>query len=260
MPRVFPSQVVSYIDARFPFAQQPKAETLHSSIYQGGLNALLRLVDELPEELITLSENDYNKFVDSVETLRSVAALWQIGQVDPYGSAPAARAVTQLRQSLVALPDQAIPAATHDLAFVTDVDLRESIRGDIASAEQALRDGEWKGATVIGGAIIEALLLWAITQKPPGDVLNAVSDLKAAGRLRAGISTDPNEWMLDAYIKVARHLDIIMDDTAKLVELTQGFRNLIHPGKAIRTQQACNRSTARVALAAVDRVVDTLTP
>jgi hypothetical protein len=42
--------------------------------------------------------------------------------------------------------------------FITDDALRNSIRGDIGAAERAFANFEWKAATVLAGAAIEALL------------------------------------------------------------------------------------------------------
>jgi hypothetical protein len=46
--------------------------------------------------------------------------------------------------------------------FLNDPDLAEALRADIATASSALRNGEWKAATVLSGSVIEALLLWAL--------------------------------------------------------------------------------------------------
>ena len=61
--------------------------------------------------------------------------------------------------------------------------------------------------------------------------------------------------MLDLYIKVARHLALIEDDTEKQADLARGFRNLIHPGRSARLAKVCDRGTALSALAAVELIV-----
>jgi hypothetical protein len=212
---------------------------------------------------MVMEGTEYNRFVLSVSTMKSTIEheTWNSrGQLAEMYSRMLGEAISDLRACLEPLPDQQIPASTAGLPFINDDILRESIRRDIASAEQALRDAEWKGATVIGGAIIEALLLWAISEHPQPDVQKAVASLKASRQLRGGLPSDPNDWTLETYKKVAVELRIITDDAAKLVELTQSFRNLIHPGKAIRTRTQCDRSTARTALAAVDRLVEDFGP
>jgi len=55
-------------------------------------------------------------------------------------------------------------------------------------------------------------------------------------------------------------LKLISDDTAKLVRLAKDFRNLIHPGRAARLGQKCDRATALGALAAMEAVARDLAP
>ena len=44
----------------------------------------------------------------------------------------------------------------------------------------------------------------------------------------------------------------------KAAGLAKDARNLIHPGKAMRSGEACNKTTALTALTAVYRVIDEL--
>ena len=69
----------------------------------------------------------------------------------------------------------------------------------------------------------------------------------------------PDNWTLPQFIEVTEHLAIIKQDTAIQAKLAKDFRNLIHPGRAQRTAQACDRATALSALAAVEHVVRDLT-
>ena len=260
MPRVVPSQIVSFIDHKFPYAATGRRGSA-STAAAGAASPLLRLIDELPNDLITMSGATYNEFLDSVESIRTTLGMWNSRGGTAVGeNIGVAEAITRLRSCLAGLPDQQVPAATAGLAFVKDADLRESIRRDIASAEQALRDAEWKGATIIGGAVIEALLLWAINERPQPDVRKAVAALQTSGELSKTLHSDPNNWTLETYRKVATELGIVKGDAIKLIELTQGFRNLIHPGKAIRTGTECNRSTAFSTIATVERLIEDLSP
>jgi hypothetical protein len=65
---------------------------------------------------------------------------------------------------------------------------------------------------------------------------------------------DPLKWVLHQMVEVAEQLKLIQPDTATQTGLARDFRNLIHPGKAIRTQQSCDRGTALAASAAVELV------
>ena len=67
-------------------------------------------------------------------------------------------------------------------------------------------------------------------------------------------------WHLHEYVEVAAHLGVIKPETATLVRLAKDFRNLIHPGRAVRLGQNCDRATALGALAAVEAVARDLTP
>jgi hypothetical protein len=260
MPHVVPTQVSSFIRGEFGPALGQDGYQVDPQ-FAGSVRALIRLVDEIPNDLIVLRGDNYNTFVKSVEVLRNAMTMWS-GNVrtEALFHAKLGTAIRHLYGSLSGLVDQQVPTSTATLLFITDTDLRESIRQDVAFATQALRDGEWKGATVLAGAVVEALLLWAISEHPDVGVKKSVSDLKKAGKIKSGLSSDPNDWTLETYKLVAVGLGIIEKETIKLVELTQSFRNLIHPGKAIRTKARCDQSTAHAAVAAVVRLVADFTP
>jgi hypothetical protein len=255
MPRVVPSQIVEFIDLEFPFARpEHKGQPFVDPIYRNRVTALLRLVDALPDGLLIMDGADYNKFVLSVSTMKSALefADWTIysgATVEPNDRGLGI-AICNLRAGLVLLPDEQIPAATADLLFITDPQLRDSIRADIAFANQAFVGGEWKAATVLAGAAAEALLLWAITER------KSRSDIeKARTAFTSEARKDPNTWVLDGYIKVAKGLGLIEAETEKQADLARGFRDLIHPGRAARLAKICDRGTALSALAAVELIV-----
>jgi hypothetical protein len=155
-----------------------------------------------------------------------------------------------LRACLELLPDEQTPAATAGLSFITDTQLRESIRSDIAFANRAFSGGEWKAATVLAGAATEALLLWVITSKKA-----AAERENARKTVIPKALSDPNKWDLDGYIKIAQELALIEDETAKQASLAKDFRNLIHPGRSARLSKVCDKGTAHSALAALELVL-----
>jgi len=98
------------------------------------------------------------------------------------------------------------------------------------------------GATVFAGAALEALLLWALKQvmltnmpKRPLDQLH-LADL----------------------INLASANGVIDTATEQQAGLAKDARNLVHPGRALRSGEACNKATALAALAAVYRLIDQL--
>jgi hypothetical protein len=92
-------------------------------------------------------------------------------------------------------------------------------------------------------------LLWAITEKADPEIEKA----RAAAIPKA--SKDPHDWGLHGYIKVARALALIEEETQKQADLERDFRNPIHPGRSARLEKVCDRGTALSALAAVELVV-----
>ena len=161
--------------------------------------------------------------------------------------------VTLIREALSKCPDEFPSHSTSELTFIEDSELKQRLRLDIGSVESAFSNGEWKATTVLAGSVVEALLLWALQQQPPTNVLAAPTAAKF--KLSPSLET----WYLPQYVEVANELRLIAADTATLCRLAKDFRNLIHPGRAQRLGQACNRGTALSAVAAMEHVVNDLT-
>jgi hypothetical protein len=73
-------------------------------------------------------------------------------------------AVALVMKALSAAPDEAPAPTTKTLPFIPDAADRAVLQNDIAGVERAIQNGEWKAATVLAGSVIEALLLWALSQ------------------------------------------------------------------------------------------------
>jgi hypothetical protein len=170
-------------------------------------------------------------------------------------------ALTVIRQALAKCPDEYPPAGTAELSFITDTALRENIRRDLGAANRALSNAEWKAATVLAGAAIEALLHWRLKEPSPGAAaLEAVIDVAVAS---GGLGNKPDKnidrWGVHHFIEVAAHLDLFKPDTCSAARLAQNFRNLIHPGRAARLAQTSDRATAYSTIGALERVIRDLT-
>jgi hypothetical protein len=72
-----------------------------------------------------------------------------------------------IRRASAKCPDEYPPSATTELLFINDAALREHIRRDLEAANRALNNAEWKAATVLPGAAIEALLHWRLQEPSP---------------------------------------------------------------------------------------------
>ena len=70
---------------------------------------------------------------------------------------------------------------------------------------------------------------------------------------------DIDRWDLDQFIEVAAQLRLLKPDTCTAAKLAKNFRNLIHPGRAARLAQTCDRATALSALAGLEHVIGDLT-
>lgn len=182
--------------------------------------------------------------------IRNSVTFWQNKGVAQIGiSGIGGKNVLRLiREALAKCSDQAPSSTTTELAFITDGGLRDSIRLDLSTATSALHNGEWKTATVLAGSAAEALLLWAISSAP--NLPNLVNKPKGL----------PESWGLGDYVTVATSLGLIKSATSQQTILAQNFRNLIHPGRARRLGEICDRGTAFTALAAVELIVRDLGP
>jgi len=263
MPRVVPSQVVLLISQSFPGTQNTPDFPIYSAS-AGVLSAIVRLTNEIPAELLTVGAEDYSDLVCALEGLTSAVDRWlQRGGDDPPARIKAKSPVSIVREVLTKCPDESPSPTTAALLFISDAALRESIRLDISAANRDAENGEWKGATVLAGSATEALLLWAIEEAEraaAGTVPAAVGALVTAAILARRPKPNPDQWDFIELIEVARHLTLVTDDTAIQCRLCKNFRNLIHPGRAARLGQVCDRGSALSALAAVELVVRDLKP
>jgi hypothetical protein len=257
MPRTMPSQVVRTIDELFSHAAKNQHRVAlgagHSSLYRGILN----LIREIPSELIVLSPGDYADFVLATSTIEEHLEIWITrGNAGDMRHVKDDDVITIIRRLLASCPDEYPPPSTTELLFIADDALRSSIRQDIGASNRALANAEWKAATVLAGATIEALLHWRLQQPPP----DAPAIDAAITRLVAAKTIDqPNKqqdrWGLHHFIEVATELNLIGQDTRNAAKLARNFRNLIHPGRAARLGQTCDRATAYSAIGALEHVI-----
>jgi len=266
MARIVPSQVVEVIQNLFRGVESQQHFTVPKPM-SNHLAAIVDLVDRVPDELVRLDPRDFTLLRLSVAAIRNQLEDWRVSDATFSELAAIANLgghpVALIRAALEKCPDESPTPETAELEFIDDEPLRDSIRLDMSAADGALTQGDWKGATVLCGSAIEALLLWALQKQEnrnAGALTTAVAALVSSQTLTRDPSPNPEAWGLHEYVEVAAHLNLIRDDTATLVRLAKGFRNLIHPGRAARLGQKCDRAMALGALAAVAAVARDLTP
>ena len=270
MRKVVPSQVVEFIDrhcgeflqpptaineprAKRFLAPTPGSGHFITPIQLRTLRVLSKLLNSLADELLPSYERDFHSFLVCVNQVRSTAS------VDSYGALWAAdngdSPIKVIRELLAKCPDESTAAASNELTFIADTKYRENLRTDLSAVNRALSDGEWKAATVLAGSVVEALLLWAIRTKSEVEIGEAVKALLHSKTLRNKPATEPEKWHLSEMNEVGRQFQFISEATACQVRLAKDFRNLIHPGRAVRLEQDCNRGTALATVAAIEHIL-----
>jgi hypothetical protein len=264
MPQVVPSDVVAMLDRLFPQARPDAVGRGEFNTQdQGRVAAMLALIERLPPEFLTVSGEEYGAYQLALGVVRSTLNIWET-QRAPHVSLVAVPGLTGrnpfsvIREILGKCPDEVLSPGTVELAFVDDADLREVLRQDVSSVNRALANAEWKAATVLGGSVVEALLLWALRRADASAVAEALRALQAENVVRKERDATFKWWGLHEFTEVAARMAIVSEETAMQARLTKDFRNLIHPERELRLGQKTSRRTALTAVAVMEAVVEDL--
>src|SRR5712664_4112783 len=185
MPRVVPSRVVRFI--------KKNDVTLAVSLNSAGapeLAAILELVGQIPDELLTMDNETYSSLVKAKAEIKDILETWTANRngghtLQTFNLNHPGNPLLCIRDALEQCPDESPSPGTAELNFIPDADLRTNLRTDIGAINRALANGEWKAATVLAGSAAEALLLWALRQRPPVDIKSAIAAAKASGSMTA---------------------------------------------------------------------------
>ena len=241
MPKVLPSQLVEAIDSLFGPKRNELDGQAVTHVYRTEVHALLSLLDEVPRELIDLRFDEYLEFTRCRAVLATSLVRWNLGDIMPARDVGGKDAVERIRRLLKQCHDE-MPPAEPELPFIPEADIRHSIADRIHAAWTDFNVCEWMGATVFAGAALEALLLWALKRV----------------RLHETPKRSLDEMHLADLIDLAAKNRVIDVASEQQARLAKDARNLIHPGKTLRSGEACSKTTALTALTAVYRVVDDL--
>lgn len=125
--------------------------------------------------------------------------------------------------------------------FIAAHEFRESLERDYVEMQACFAAEAWKSVQVLAGSIVEALLV---------DYLASITQ---PGRPQK----DPLRLDLAEAIALCRTEKAISERTADLCSVIRSYRNLIHPGRAIRlTEQQASAKSAQIAVSLVDLIVD----
>jgi len=264
MSIIVPSQVVEYLKTRYP---QADSSNFYLDIDHAPLIAhLLSLVESIPTHLLTLQGVAAAEFGEALSAMRIALGRWNAGERNyVFKGIPGSRQthpVALLRRHLSSLLDEGAEPTTNQLSFISDAAFRDSLRRDLGSIDRCIQNREWKAATVLGGSVVEALLLSALHEYETTNsrtLQSMIQSLQISGTLPKKLSRNLDEWGLYQLTEVSVAVSLIRKETAAQCRIAKDFRNLIHPGKA-RLAQQCDRGTAYLALAVVEHVVRDLTP
>jgi hypothetical protein len=263
MPRKVPSQIVNLIDMYFPWAKdwklgsevQKREESRFAAVTW--LPGLVENVEQVPDELIVLNQEEAAEFLMAHAALRQERQILAVGSKEAvdFPMLKQRDCIEIVRTALAKCPDEAPATSGAELKFLKDADLEKTLATDLGSIERALSNSEWKAATVIGGSVIEALLLWAIDQNGGADIASAIGRARSAKKLWKDPDPHHDEWKFFELIEVAYQLKEIGDDTLSSANPSRNFRNAIHPGRVQRTGTHCDRGMAHTTYGAVFHVI-----
>jgi hypothetical protein len=272
MKRVLPSTVVEVIRQHFGWTRDWRAnvQTRTSSQFYGAtvMSGILRLIDRIPEELLTMdpaTDAQYSLSLSSFEDMvvrgraNPNAFIWPM--ISVTGRLGQEDCLTIIRHALASCPDEAPSTSTRGLTFIPDKDVRQSLLVDLGSAERALHTEEWKACTVLAGSIIEALLLWALQTHSVAEIAAAIAGVDASKNIRRNAPADnltDGAWRFHDYVHVAAQLQEVQDPLYSRCVDAKDYRNLIHPAVAERRNTACDRGTSHITIGTVYSLVEKL--
>lgn len=243
MPRITPSEAVRAIDRDFrQFVNHPLNPGISGADKGPNLAGLVELLEGIPQELLLMPPSVRADFTQARAALKSVANQAASDPISSFGCPMLGdhNAISIVHTALLQCPDEAPFSESSILKFVDDAELRGSLLIDLHAVQVNLHEGSWKPATVLAGSVIEALLLWAITRLP--EILKT----RAEALSWEGLGT---------LGPLALEKKLITKDVATSVELAQNFRNLIHPGRELRTGTKCDQGSAYGAASAMHLVI-----
>lgn len=108
-----------------------------------------------------------------------------------------------------------------------DINFREMINRDLRENLIALLTKSYKSSLVISGSIIEAVIMYKLSQ-------NNIEKYKFTFKDGNEKTIKVKEMLLSQLITVAEHHKVISHEALKHSDAIRGYRNLIHPGVEIR--------------------------
>lgn len=249
-----PSLARKAIEQRFP--GHALDHKLTGSWSEGDLRTvkfLLEVLSNVDDRILfeSLSPEEGLQWRWHLAGIQAAVRLWQGGGHSKVHFAE----IVKIYKLLEKCPDQIAPKAGRRLTFILDPKLQTSIGRDIDSLEAFLKDEEWKAATVIGGSVVEALLLDRLLD-PANFAKAQAAEAQHITNKDKGWAPQRSldDWPLWKMIAVAHELMLIDETVTDVCDGARDFRNLIHPNKE-RAEAPCDKGTAFAVAAAVENLL-----
>jgi hypothetical protein len=256
-----PSEIVSAIEQFFPWVLREGSAPLQMVLndeHYPKLATIAELIERIPDALIRLQGAEMAEFIfirfaieDALELYRRQRempmreqGLIRRAELTGLGAFGSKNPILALWMHLSRFPDTIPVEGTAELPFFSDTELRKVLASEISDVSESIAGREWKAATVLGGAVLEAILYWSVSGMPVERTALKSKPAKAI-----------EKWKLAELIDVARDLDIITEATQKLAHLARDARNLVHPAAVQRERRDCDKATSQTVAAAIEAVV-----
>jgi hypothetical protein len=161
MPSTTPRQVSEAIDNLFGPTMTDLDTERPNYMKQVEVRALLALLDDLPRDLVTLSNTDRLEFERCRAALATALAFWGQANNVAVPAVAAKNPVERIRRLLLTCPNE-LPRPHPELPFITNNDFRLNTEAKVQAAWTDFKASEWLGATVFAGSALEAILLWEV--------------------------------------------------------------------------------------------------
>ena len=268
---MLPSLVADAIVAAYPWADdrgpfRPTSDPSLGPDQAPNIAMIARLTDAIAPELLPVDPAARVRFEAARGLMAGALAAWSGSPRDGTAARLTSSGATGGKHPVIALlsalrdcPDEFVLKDTPALTFIKDANAREDLRRDASAAFRAYASGDYKAATVMSGSVLEAVLLYRISRVSRAKKARAIAAVLTA-RPKAKVSADIENWDLIDLIDVATEAGVIDADSRMAAHGARNFRNLIHPGRALRVADRCTKGVALAALGAMQRTLERSDP
>jgi hypothetical protein len=127
--------------------------------------------------------------------------------------------------------------------FISDEQFRACLENDYREMQKALARQMWKAAHVLAGSILEAVLC----------------DFLIVTEYQKRTKTDPTTLDLSKVVEACYAEGALSSKARNLASAVREYRNLIHPGRAIRLEEEVSESSAKVVEAVLEIAIAEVT-